>query len=476
MIRIDQLAMANFRCFSECQIAFHRNLTILVARNGKGKTAILDAIAGSFAPFLNVLVHKKQSKGFMLADLRVSFRDEVAIGNPLQEFGPLETGEMVSANFVSVLTEASLQNTPLVWEFHGDLRDTKLSSRRSWSRPLTDLAKDLESQIIDTTIAPLSEPLPLIANFRAGRQLSPNIKIRSAPGNPADDRFRGYIGALDCGSNYGTFIDWYMTMFRTLGRLSIEETSLAKDVTSRYQPAGLLAAVNKAVDTVLQAETGWHGLHFDKGTSQLMLRHSRHGRLPLGFQSDGIRNTVAMVADIAHRCARLNPQFGEDAPSETPGILMIDEVDLHLHPEWQQSIIGALQSAFPKLQMIVSTHSPQVISTVDAESIRILSSTDSQALTPAPAYQTRGVRSSDVLSAIMGVDPVPSVPEAQLLSEYRAMIESGAGSTLAAVEVKTKLISHFGQYHPMMLDCERLLRFTDFKRRRLSSGATNEET
>jgi predicted ATP-binding protein involved in virulence len=476
MIRIDRLAMANFRCFSECQITFHRSLTVLVARNGKGKTAILDAITGAFAPFLNVLVHKKQSKGFTKDDLRVSFNDVVGIGPPTQNFGPLENGEMVNAHFVSVLTEAHLKNNPSIWEFQGDLQGTKLSTKRSWSRPLTEMARDLESQVVDSTVAPLTESLPLIAYFRAGRQLSRDIKIRSAPGNPGHDRFRGYTGALDCGSNYGTFIDWYMTMFRTLGRLSIEERNLAKDVTSRHQPAALLAAVNKAVDTVLRAETGWHGLHVDKGSSQLMLRHSRHGRLPLGFQSDGIRNTVAMVADTAHRCARLNPQFGEDAPSETPGILMIDEVDLHLHPEWQQSIIGALRDAFPKLQLIVSTHSPQVISTVDSESIRTMNFAEDQSHTLTPGFQTRGVRSSDILSAIMGVDPVPRVPESQLLSEYRAMIESGEASTPAAGELKQRLLSHFGQHHPIVLDCERLLRFSDFKRRRLSSGGTNEET
>ncbi len=77
--------------------------------------------------------------------------------------------------------------------------------------------------------------------------------------------------------------------------------------------------------------------------------------------SDGYRNMLAIVADIAHRSARLNPQLGGQAAIMTPGIVLIDEVDLHLHPKWQREIINALRTAFPKIQFIVSTHSPFII-------------------------------------------------------------------------------------------------------------------
>ena len=475
MICLQHLSLENFRCFVECQIEFHPKLTVLVARNGRGKTTILDGIAGAFAPFIDALVHRKQWKGFSQSDLRMSFR-EVLSPSTESEFGPIELGEMISSEWHRVGALANIQGENVSWEFQAQLSDTRYSSSRAWSRPLVQIAKELEQQLTadtDAHVAPTR--LPLLTYFHASRQLTPATKIKAAAGRTTNDRFRGYINGLDAGSNYGAFIDWYMTMFRTLGSLGTG-AKIAFDVSSRHQPAALLAAVNKAVDKVLQPATGWHGLHWEKGASQLMLRHPKHGRLPLSFLSDGIRNAVALVADVAHRCARLNPEFGEDAPLETPGILLVDEIDLHLHPEWQQSVISSLREAFPMLQLILSTHSPQVISTVNSQSIRVLNSVEDISIASTPHFQTRGVRSADVLSAVMDVDPVPNVPESELLSHYRAMIENGQSGTGAATEMRSRLIEHFGELHPLILDCDRLIRFTEFKRRRITPGGGNAET
>ena len=79
-----------------------------------------------------------------------------------------------------------------------------------------------------------------------------------------------------------------------------------------------------------------------------------------------------MAADLAYRMVRLNPDLGAMAALETPGIVLIDEVDMHLHPSWQQAVVYDVRKAFPNVQFIVTTHSPQVLSTVPAEAIRIL--------------------------------------------------------------------------------------------------------
>ena len=79
-----------------------------------------------------------------------------------------------------------------------------------------------------------------------------------------------------------------------------------------------------------------------------------------------------MAADIAYRMARLNPDLGENVALQTPGVVLIDEVDMHLHPSWQQTVINDLTRAFPLVQFIVTTHSPQLLTSVPPESIRIL--------------------------------------------------------------------------------------------------------
>jgi predicted ATP-binding protein involved in virulence len=86
------------------------------------------------------------------------------------------------------------------------------------------------------------------------------------------------------------------------------------------------------------------------------------GRIvPFDLLSDGERSILGLVADIARRAAILNPQFAEKAALETDGVVLIDEIDQHLHPRWQRKIVGDLRRTFPNVQFIATTHSPFII-------------------------------------------------------------------------------------------------------------------
>ena len=231
----------------------------------------------------------------------------------------------------------------------------------------------------------------------------------------------------------------------------------------------LLTAVREATRTVL-APTGWSELDWDVDLRSLVANHPQAGRLPLSFLSDGVRTMLALVADVARRCASLNPHLSGDAARETPGVLLIDEVDMHLHPRWQQVVVGLLREAFPSLQMLLTTHSPHVLSTVDRQSIRVLRTIDSGTVVDTPHLQTRGVMSADVLASIMGVDPVPQIEEASWLSQYRALIEDGDFDGADARELRQKLVAHFGETHPLIADCDRLIRFQAFRIKKQSPG------
>ena len=111
---------------------------------------------------------------------------------------------------------------------------------------------------------------------------------------------------------------------------------------------------------------------FEQGIDFVYSEGSRKVRIPLRQMSDGYRCSISLVADIAYRMALLNPQLLENVVDETSGVILIDEVDLHLHPSWQQRILGILLSVFPKVQFIVTTHAPSVINSVKQENIRIL--------------------------------------------------------------------------------------------------------
>jgi predicted ATP-binding protein involved in virulence len=221
----------------------------------------------------------------------------------------------------------------------------------------------------------------------------------------------------------------------------------------------LIEAVREAVRTVLEP-TGWRDLKWDPAQRAMVVNHFDHGTLPVAALSDGIRNMIALVSDIAHRCARLNPHFGEGAARQTRGVLLIDEIDVHLHPRWQQLAIELLRSAFPSLQIILSTHSPHVLSTVDHKSIRLVGL---DGAIETPLVQTRGVLSADVLATIMGVDPIPKIEVATQLARYRALIEDGLTDSSDAKALRAVLALHFGESHPSMIECDRLIRFQAFK-------------
>lgn len=134
--------------------------------------------------------------------------------------------------------------------------------------------------------------------------------------------------------------------------------------------------------------------------------------------SDGYRSTALMFADIARRMAQLNPQLGESAHL-APGIILIDEVDLHLHPRWQARILEDLRSAFPAVQFIVTTHAPIVISSVEARHLRILAS-DGVVL---QGTETYGGNIARVLKTVMGVDERPVDVRERFEAFYKKMDE-----------------------------------------------------
>lgn len=376
---------------------------------------------------------------------------------------------MVAAGTVEFHAAGIVDGDDITWgrKRRGDSPNGKTS--RKDAKPLTAIANRLRERITEQVDAPTQPAdLPLVAYYGTGRRWDDSRDNAKRPQvTPSHERCLGYEGCLSSSSPFGLFTEWYEATFRAVAEAPVTGVHKAN------RPERLLAAVNRAVDAVLEPETGWRGLHWHPEEHLLLLDHPNHGHLPLSFLSDGVRNTVALVADIAHRCARLNPHLGDEAASGTSGILLIDEIDMHLHPEWQQLIVATLRSVFPHLQLIVTTHSPQVLSTVYANQIRVIRFREGLLEIQEPRFQTRGVESADVLAAIMGVDPVPKVAEAKWLSNYRAAIELGTHEEPAGLELKSRLEEHFGDQHPLMLECDRLIRFSRFKQRRAAEGGND---
>lgn len=282
-----------------------------------------------------------------------------------------------------------------------------------------------------------------------------------------------YRDCLAPSSSYKDFVQWYTRVFKALRDAQIR--NLEKKLGPEAQVADdLLApvrAVQQAIDVILEPHTGWHWLEYSAEHDDLVLEHPDQGKLKVSQLSDGIRNMLALVGDIAYRCYKLNTHHGDRAALLTHGIVMIDEIDMHLHPEWQQTVLPDLQKAFPNLQFIVTTHSPQVLSSIDAHCIRRLDweldeeSGRQRMAVNTIEQQTMGVASSDVLANVMGINPVPDVEPARQLSHYMALIQQNLHDEPGGKALREELNAHFGAGHPKMLECDRLIRLQAFKRK-----------
>ena len=351
--RLDKLELENFRCFSKLEVDFNDKLTLIVAPNGGGKTALLEAACFGWKFFVQGIELNKTSKGFAEGDIRLALMN----GGGMQPVKPvwLRAGSHVG-------------NSPFGWTIHkGGKTPIRTSTTdagdiKSEGNRLRLATQDhAEGKLTDSPV------LPVLGYYGTGRLWAAQ-KItakRRKQIKPDTSRTGGYNQCLSPNSHFGLFEVWF-------GRYSLEALQeRSNNKPSSHRPSEKLQAVGSAVDALLKP-TGWHSLSFDVSNEAIFAEHPIYGRIPVSMLSDGIRVMIGLVGDIAHRCARLNPHFGADAARLTPGVILIDEVDMHLHPEWQQLVLTVLRDAFPLVQFIVTTHSPQVVTTVKRENIRIL--------------------------------------------------------------------------------------------------------
>ena len=149
--------------------------------------------------------------------------------------------------------------------------------------------------------------------------------------------------------------------------------------------------------------------------------------------SGGQRAVLALAADLAARMTQANPHL--DAPLNSEAIVLIDEVELHLHPSWQQRILKDLRRTFPNTQFIVSTHSPQVLTTVEPEHIVELARENGRIVAGSAAGWTYGAESGDVLSVVMGVNERPVNDFTEKLDLYKRLINDDKGESGEALEL-----------------------------------------
>lgn len=440
MLSLALLKLKNYRRIQELDIDFDPQLTVIAARNGQGKTTVLEAIAAALGPFVGAFDNGK-SRHIEQSDVRYS-----AVGD----------GYDNEPNF-PVLVSAKLVEPDIEWQ--RALLGAKSRTTTKQAMPLARWGRELQERLRSDA----DVHLPLVAYY-SSRRLWVNHKNTTRRGVLTESRTMGYEDCLSPSSNYVQLQQWLRKATYAVLQQQAKSTLELTNLQAR------LACIRSTVNAVMFDE-GWLDFDYSIALDDLAMSHPDHGLLPLSMLSDGVRAVISLAADLAFRCARLNGQFGERAADLTSGIILIDEVDLHLHPAWQQRIIDALRRAFPRMQFIVSTHSPQVLSTVQSRSIRLVSKDQNgvwHALTP--DQEVKGMESAVALNDIMGVDPIPPVDEARWVADYTAMIESGTHETTNGQLLRKTLIELYGADHAVLRDADQLIRFQAFKLARPSVG------
>jgi predicted ATP-binding protein involved in virulence len=447
-LTLKTLWLTNYRCFQNLTLDFHERLTVLVAQNGGGKTSILDAIAVAFGPFVGAFDEASGSH-FEAGDIRQSLVRQT------------ESREMEYAKG-GVMLEAEGHFPFACFKVFGlDMLPVESTWKRQLSAPkktkttikdckeLISYGKYLQDEVrtVGNNIM-----LPLVAYYGTGRlwqqkKLMTDDLSRSS-------RTIGYANCLDPGSSYKSFATWfrYWTENAVNARLEIFQ---AKGIPTVTEFDTYIESVNTAIHTCLHI-SGWDRLDYSIRDKELVAIHREHGRLPISMLSDGIRNMIGLVGDIAFRATKLNPHLGAEAARQTPGIVLIDEVDMHLHPEWQQTVLTGLQEAFPQVQFIVTTHSPQVLTTVHSASIRVLKWADGQPVVETPLHEVYAEESRTALEDVLGVPSRPPLEINRQLADYLRRIEAGE-DTQATIAIRAELEQKLGAGHPELQLADMLL-------------------
>ena len=245
--------------------------------------------------------------------------------------------------------------------------------------------------------------LPLISYYGTGRLWAQKKEKQADIASEISNRFGGYVDCLSASSNEKLMIKWFkkMTMIQVQEETEIPELTAVRTAIAECYKSGDLISSDVDVRYSLKSDE-LEIIYIDKdGNKQ---------KQPFHELSDGYKNTLSLVGDIAYRMAVLNPQLLGEVTKKTPGVVLIDEVDQHLHPLWQKNILRCLMQIFPKVQFVVTTHSPSIISSAINSNL-ILLDNDGCHYYGRDAY---GKDVNSVLYEIMGAGYRPDEIESKL--------------------------------------------------------------
>jgi predicted ATP-binding protein involved in virulence len=388
-MRIDSIQIDNFRGIEHLDLTFDSRFTLLVGDNGSGKTSILSAVSVALGIWhvSEIVGGATQWRSIVDHEVREVLNSD-------------ENGErtFATAGQVQITAKGSI----------GD-RAAHVWTRRKRARKSETVDQWAEKTIADIQAAVEArsqklEALPLLAYYGAGRAWLPSNKreLADLSGDLKSRTEDGYYDCLNERIRIKDVMKWFLLQ------------AAKRDENGQFKPA--FEAVRLALKRGIP---GIDDIYWDHTKGEVVVSIGGKAQ-PFSNLSDGQRTMASTLADLAIRAVALNAHLlgngnggthPERVLDETPGVVLIDEVDVHLHPEWQRSVVKDLTATFPKVQFICSSHSAQVLGEVPASQVWILN--DGAPKHPSVSYAD----SNWVLEHFMGKEALSRNAEVQDLLE-----------------------------------------------------------
>ncbi len=448
-MKLAKLEITYFRCFESLVVDFQPDVNVIVGANGAGKSSILDAIAIALYELVAAnggggkRQRTQQNAALKPTDIRIEpdAADAIAGRKDFVQFRATATGYYPVDGFPG--STPGGQAAAIEWTEHiryrppsGFIYDTSASERLSHiHRYYQAVWQEIRNSSPQALI-----PLPVVAYYRAHRRVAGMPELGDIF-KLVQSREEAFANALDAGADFQAMCQWFY--LRENAELRAQVADQPKD-RSEFPD---LRAIRQALSHTIE---GIERIYFDGNPPRLMIDlrepNGTARAMELAQLSDGYRNLLAVVLDFARRLAQAHPTWPN--PLEAPGILLIDEIELHLHPRWQQRVIPSLRATFPNTQLIVTTHSPAVLTTVKREQIRLLASDHTFEEIPADVG-TYGAESSRVLAEVFGAHARPPVIDTvEKLRTYLGLVESRQQDTEQAQTLRTELETALGSSDP----------------------------
>lgn len=423
IMKIHHFTINNFRKFKRQSFIFHPNFTVLIGRNATGKTQILDAISIVLGVYITKIFRKDKT-------IRSIAQEEIRVEQHvyIDDNGNKQVREEIQYP-VSLSAEIDYHGNHYqqVCAKENSQGRTTFGRTSAFSKKATEDSKQIiHGEYLD---------LPFLAYYGSGRLWS--LKKHFSNNSRVESRTSGYIDSLDPNSDIKEIQGW-------IKKQELICLQRKKDITS-YQ------LVKEAIVAVIP---GCKSVKYDVEYDYIYLEFDDGSLCPFYNLSDGFRSMVAMIADMTRRIVLLNPHMGAEALKKTSGIVLIDEIDLYLHPEWQRRVVDDLKKIFPMIQFIATTHSPFIIQSLSSGEVIDLGECNDEVLEfnantpheawPGPDKSYAGRSIEDIIEDIMGV-PVPQRSQRyqqmyDVAKEYYTLLQESKNVTPEAKkDIKAKL-------------------------------------